>query len=82
MVVCKVKDGRKIKGYVSYDSTREYPYFSAVGKPSDSTVLGGSYKTFDEAIRKCMKTTGIHSFSIVKGFSCGLDGGKYFIKSC
>lgn len=82
MVVCKVKDGRRIKGYVSYDSTIDYPYFSAVGKPSDNMAVGGSYKTFDEAIRKCMEATGIHSFSIVKGFSCGIDGNKYFIKSC
>jgi hypothetical protein len=82
MVVCKVKDGRKIKGYVSYDSTADYPYFSAVGKPSDNMVVGGSYKTFDEAIHKCMEATGIRSFSIVKGFSCGLIGNKYFIKSC
>ena len=61
MILVKFKDGRKVKGYVEYREGAEFPFFSAVGKPSDREVLGGSYKTFDEAVRKGLEATGTHT---------------------
>jgi len=77
MIVVKFKDGRKIKGYVEYREGVEYPFFSAVGKPSDKTVVGGSYKTFDEAVEKGLKATNTRTMVVSSGCSVENHCGRY-----
>ncbi len=79
MILVKFKDGRRIKGYVTYTEGAEYPYFSAVGKPSDRMVFGGSYKTFNDAVEKGFKATETHTFTITKGCAVAYIGGKGYV---
>lgn len=77
MIIVKFKDGRKIKGYVEYTEGVEYPFFSAVGKPSDKTVVGGSYKTFDEAVEKGLKATKTNTMVVSSGCVVENHCGRY-----
>lgn len=82
MIVVKFKDGRKIKGYVEYREGVEYPFFSAVGKPSDRTVVGGSYKTFNEAVEKGFKATKTNTMVVSSGCMISNHCGRYeFIRN-
>ena len=82
MILVKFKDGRKVKGYVEYTEGSDYPFFSGVGKPSDRVVLGGSYKTFNEAVERGFKATETHTMWISpdcsvmyhNGYKCFYNG--------
>ena len=80
MILVKFKDGRKVKGYVEYTEGSDYPFFSGVGKPSDRMVLGGSYKTFNEAVEKGFKATETRTLWVCPGVVISYcDGYRYHV---
>lgn len=79
MILVKFKDGRRIKGYVTYDEGNTMPYCTNLGKPSDRMVMSRRFETFNEAIEKGFEHTGVHTFTITKGCSIAYVGGKGYV---